>query len=105
MAKRLSIRVSVRTLDPQNENQQIAEVAQWDISLKPLSEEELIIPNLVMDANTYGVVSEGAVTIRCSAVSLKDQAGYEKGDKLGKHSIIFTIVTNQDLEYLKTQVL
>lgn len=77
----LDLRVSVVTLDPQYENQEIESIKREDVRLNAMSELDVFLPSLKMDEAIYGIVHEGRVKLRCRVTSLKNQDGMEKGQK------------------------
>lgn len=87
----LRVRFSVRTLDREHDKQRIATIAEQDFTLKPLVHRQVTIPSIRVDAATYGIVDQSEVILRSRVVSAQDQYGYERGDVLSEHNIIFWI--------------
>lgn len=86
----------VRTLDKARDRQRITTVVEQDIVLKPLVEDHITVPIIPVEKSVYGGVGEGEVILRARVVSAEDQHGYERGDILAEHNLVFWL--NRDPE-------
>lgn len=85
----LEVRFLLRALDKEHDKQRITTVVDQALVLKPMVEEPMHIPSILIDSATYGNVGEGEVVLRARVVSAKDQHGHEKSDILAEHNVDF----------------